>query len=334
MDRRCYQFPGSRYPASRGGFTLVELLVVITIIAVLMGLLLPAVQAAREAARRTGCQNNQYQLAFAAIRHEQQNGFVPGWRNTGPAGGGSPWTIMILPFIERNDIYKSVGSSGLSPNSVFVTTFVCPSSPPETQTGPTLAYAGNCTFSDPVNATRSQGVMLDTTDVATGRLSMDDISSNDGTAYTLLLSEKCGPGTPDFPLRQANWNAAISGHSRSPERAVDTQHLPGTFMCPAFGLAGSTPATRVINSGTAFTLGFNTSTDGKFFFFYSQPSSNHPGGAVAAFCDGHTEFLRDSLAPHVYAQLLSWDDANAFAQPPPYQNWRGTYSVLNEADYK
>ncbi len=337
MDRRCFPSPGSRSPKNRAAFTLVELLVVITIIAVLMGLLLPAVQGAREAARRTGCQNNQYQLAFAAIRFEQANGFVPGWRNTGPVTPGvSPWTIMILPFIERNDIYKSVDSSGLSPNSVFVSTFVCPSSPPEAQNNSWLAYAGSSRPTQGVNAARFQGVMLDTTVAATGRLSMDEISSNDGTAFTLLLSEKCGPGTTENPLGQANWNSTRNDTRLFSTDGSTATHTPGNNMLPLFGIAGTTPPTKVINSGSAAEPGFR-----------SQPSSNHPGGAVAAFCDGHTEFLKDSLQPRVYAQLLSWDNANASSDSTfldgngstrsneVYNGWTGggTY-VLNEADYK
>ena len=69
------------------GFTLVELLVVIAIIGILMGLLLPAVQNAREAGRRTTCFNNLYQMAFAATRHSDTNGFIPGWRNAASTSG-------------------------------------------------------------------------------------------------------------------------------------------------------------------------------------------------------------------------------------------------------
>jgi prepilin-type N-terminal cleavage/methylation domain-containing protein len=131
-------------PVIRRGFTLVELLVVITIIAVLMGLLLPAIQGAREGSRRTVCQNNLYQLAFAAIRHNEQNGFLPGWRNSGPAtSGSSGWPIMLMPFIERNDVYRTVGTNGTTSIPVYIATFVCPSSPPDSQTGATIAYVGN-----------------------------------------------------------------------------------------------------------------------------------------------------------------------------------------------
>jgi prepilin-type N-terminal cleavage/methylation domain-containing protein/prepilin-type processing-associated H-X9-DG protein len=313
------RMPSVRYPRSRAGFTLVELLVVITIIAVLMGLLLPALNGVRESGRQTVCRNNQYQLAFAAIRHAEQNGFVPGWRNTGPAGGTSPWTIMLLPFIERNDIYRTVDATGIVPvaNAAFVTTFVCPSSPPDSQTGPTLAYAGNCGAVQ--NTRRFEGVMLDTS-TTSGRLAMDEIASADGTAYTLVLSEKCGPGGPENTV-PASWNMQISGFIvPGPMGNINRQ------LSASFGLSGSPPAGKIINSGTAAHPGL-----------WSQPASNHPGGVVAAFCDGHTEFLKDSLQAPVYAQLCSWDHENAIAasgSTGSYGTWTGAYRVLNEGDYK
>ncbi len=293
----------------------------ITIIAVLMGLLLPAVQAVREGGRRTVCQNNQYQLAMAAIRHSEQNNFIPGWRNIVTTSTQS-WPVMIMPFIERSDIWRAIvsGTPLGSFDSNFVATFVCPSSPPDSQTGPTLAYAGNCGSLS--NARRFDGVMLDT-GTSTGRLSLDEVSSNDGTAFTLILSEKCGPGSGATTLTQASWNAAPTSSFGN-----------GVSL---FGIVGTTPPPRVINSGTVNAPGFLPG-------FFSQPSSNHPGGAVVAFCDGHTEFAKDSLAASVYAQLLSWNDAGT--QPPEptapnygiYSGWTtipgGRYGLLNEAHYK
>lgn len=97
--------------------TLVELLVVIAIIGVLVALLLPAVQMAREAGRRAQCSTNQVRLALAAARYDEQFGFLPGWRNRSPRPADNPasgpavntvsWPILLLPFLERKDVYNS-----------------------------------------------------------------------------------------------------------------------------------------------------------------------------------------------------------------------------------
>jgi prepilin-type N-terminal cleavage/methylation domain-containing protein len=96
------------------GFTLVELLVVIAIIGVLVALLLPAVQQAREAARRMSCQNNLKQLALALHNHHDVKGtFPPGGMNTGQNGTAcySTWTIEILPFMEQQALYQQYNQS-------------------------------------------------------------------------------------------------------------------------------------------------------------------------------------------------------------------------------
>ena len=95
---------------TRAGFTLVELLVVIAIIGVLVALLLPAVQQAREAARRSSCMNNLRQLAIALHNHHDAKGTLPpggtyyGLCCTPPTY--TTWTIEILPFMEQQNIYQ------------------------------------------------------------------------------------------------------------------------------------------------------------------------------------------------------------------------------------
>ncbi len=100
---------------SRDGFTLVELLVVIAIIGILIALLLPAVQAAREAARRVQCKNHVKQIGVAMLAHELAHGFLPsgGWgfrwtgdpdRGTGEDQPGG-WTYAILPYLEQDPVY-------------------------------------------------------------------------------------------------------------------------------------------------------------------------------------------------------------------------------------
>ncbi|HTN77380.1 MAG TPA: DUF1559 domain-containing protein, partial [Pirellulaceae bacterium] len=109
---------------ARRAFTLVELLVVIAIIGVLVALLLPAVQAAREAARRMQCSNNVKQLGLSLHNHhDTYNRFPPGGANdqtpfgteTATSGWGSSWMVYILPYIEQNALYSQwqmYGQSG------------------------------------------------------------------------------------------------------------------------------------------------------------------------------------------------------------------------------
>jgi len=294
------------------GFTLVELLVVITIIAILMGLLLPAVQAARESGRRTVCQNNQYQLAFAAIRHNDSNGFLPGWRNAVTLTGGGTstpsWPVPMLPFIERTDAYKSWTNlgTGVLP---YMAAFVCPSTPPDNTTGPVLAYAGNC--GSAANVRRADGVMLDTTNASNGRISLDDIASQDGSAMTLLFSEKCNSGTAGLVVGVSNSvPSAVGAFTFANGNAGATTFVPG------FGMFGTTAPPKVINSNVLAAPGL-----------VSQPSSNHPGGAVVGFCDGHTYFLKDSLPANIYGNLCTSNNA------AEVQSWSASNDVLDEGTY-
>jgi prepilin-type N-terminal cleavage/methylation domain-containing protein/prepilin-type processing-associated H-X9-DG protein len=315
-------------------FTLVELLVVIAIIGVLMGLLLPAVQSAREAGRRTTCTNNQYQMALAASRFNDSNGFLPGWRNAMALTGTTitpSWPVLLLPFMERLDIFRTVSAgnsiAALTGMQTYVSAFVCPSSPTSSMTGPALAYAGNCGTS--VNANRWDGVMLDTSGTTAATrvtVSVEDIASADGSTNTLILSEKCGANAMNVSDPPHTW-AMVPGASWT--------FALGAAAVPGFGVGADSAPSKIINSGSAQTLPG----------FFSQPSSNHPGGAVVAFCDGRAGFLKDALPTHVYAQLLTpnsvWNPATSLysSNSARMNNWlKATGApqpyVLSEGDFQ
>ena len=97
-------------PSPRRGFTLVELLVVIAIIGILVGLLLPAVQAAREASRRMSCGNNLKQLGLALHNYESAMRRFPPSANTTGGSANQPWSAQaaLLPFLEGDNVYKNI----------------------------------------------------------------------------------------------------------------------------------------------------------------------------------------------------------------------------------
>ena len=113
-----------RHARSSGlGFTLVELLVVIAIIGVLVALLLPAVQAAREAARRSQCANHLKQFALGSLNFEQTRGILPkgSYRlatDKWPEGGGVSWMFVALGYIEQGGLYERVAAAGTLDNAV------------------------------------------------------------------------------------------------------------------------------------------------------------------------------------------------------------------------
>jgi prepilin-type N-terminal cleavage/methylation domain-containing protein/prepilin-type processing-associated H-X9-DG protein len=324
-------------PSSRG-FTLVELLVVIAIIGTLMGLLLPAVQSAREAGRRTVCMNNLYQLGTAfASRNNQApaQDWYPGWRNDFRLDTGNTiaieWPVILLPFLERNDLFnarKSGNTAAIIAASYQNISFLnCPTAASDS-TVPSLAYGLNVGSLANQNGRQligaNDGVGLDNFTWAAPlanplpsyrrRLSQSDI--RDGTPFTLLLSEKNGALANDV-----RWDYLINPATASipPVNSGNTVAYQTDEIISAVGGTGLAQM-GIIGvsgdlSGSGRVLNSLNSDECRM-----QPSSKHPGGVVAVFCDGHTAYLRDSMAPHVYAQILtpnSNGDGGTAASPPP-----------------
>jgi prepilin-type N-terminal cleavage/methylation domain-containing protein len=314
---------------SKTGFTLVELLVVIAIIGTLMGLLLPAVQSAREAGRRNTCSNNLSQLGKAVVAFDGQRNFIPGWKNPNVSGTLSAaasltvspmyaWPVMLLPSLERRDVFNFAQNNTTNAGSLISATgtatpsmdiFNCPSTPISAPNTPTLAYAGNCGTSGGVTGAKGDGVMLDT---CVQKIGLDFVGGGDGTSNTLLFSEKNGANVPGL----AEWSApqvvnVYTGTLSSP-----------TMGTPGFVVNGAVSQPKVINADSTLP-GLSSAP-------YLWPSSNHPAGVVVVFCDGHTMFMRDSIAGSVYAQLMTSKSEAASTTP---QNLR-TLTLLDESSYK
>ena len=304
--------------APRRGFTLVELLVVIAIIGTLMGLLLPAVQSAREAGRRNSCMNNVKQLAYATLQHETKAQALPGWRNPHPGGAGSvTWTVPLLPALERSDVYRVLEQTTTATfptqTAVAINIFKCPSSPSGDPNAPLVHYAGNIGTSacNGTQQVRGDGVFFDTVGngsiYGAARTNLDAINQADGTTNTLMFSERNSVNvTPPSWQWVPSTLPSAANAGRWFIRDATTGLLPdsGTIVTdvPVFGIATNDSSTvvKVINSAVPPVATTNPS-------YASHPSSNHPGGVVTAMCDGRTSFLKDSIGRHVYAQLITSD---------------------------
>ncbi len=294
----------------RRAFTLVELLVVIAIIGVLIALLLPAVQAAREAARATQCKNNLKQIGLALHNYHDTKKWLPS-SSTSPLGRGvwnypgtgptdpninlHSFASQILPFLEQDALFESIdyNVSALDPvnrpmASKILPAYRCPSyvgqhfSTDALYTGGSVNYAnfalrnyvaiGARTVLGLSGAAPAEGTMYPRSKVA-----FQDIL--DGTSNTMVVAE-----TKDE--KSAVW---IDGTSAA-------------VACRAFGPPPTFAANVVaINYKPYFPAGVFPNSIGQEF----GPSSSHPGGAHHLWCDGSVRFLQQTMSVTLYDALAT-----------------------------
>ena len=294
-----------RKRSERAAFTLVELLVVIAIIGVLVGLLLPAVQQAREAARRMSCQNNMKQIALAMHNyHDTHNRFPPG--TAGCCWG--TWQPLILPFVEQENVsrlYVSWGDTtgpryNHEPNRTDVTslrfaTFSCPS---DTENRPfggmtNHNYAVNYGNTGYAQQRELNGVVFGEAPFSRDRnRRLGFHTMTDGTSNTLLVSEvRQGQGSD---LRGFTWWGDATGFS-----AYLAPNSPLPDRIYTLGFCNPVPG-----------MPCDVSTADNPTMFASR--SRHVGGVNSAMGDGSVQFYSDSIDLLVWRALSTAQGAEVF----------------------
>ena len=261
------------------GFTLVELLVVIAIIGVLVALLLPAVQAAREAARRVRCQNNLKQIGLGLLNfHDVQQEFPLGcveWRSPGkPDHRQLAWSAYLLPYLEQDVLFDQLDLSKPfdDPTNSYaasknVPVYLCPSSEISESAFGTTHYAGlngeNISGIDRANSLirndPQKGVLLVHTAIHIPEIQATSIREIvDGTSTTLIVAE-------DSRFADGQW----------------------------------------INGRNVLSQGYGINSPEADPRYENDIRSEHPGGANSLVCSGSVHFLSDDTDLEVLAALCS-----------------------------
>ena len=315
--------------SKRKGFTLVELLVVIAIIGILIGMLLPAVQQVREAARRTTCKNDMRQIGLALHNYDSAHGEFPAGISIpgGASAGESLWacTTWLLPFMELTNQFDQLGpnestsltasvtAAGINVLQTPVGTFLCPSDNGPDINSQRTGLSGNTATTNFVlangasNITNAGGVL--------GIAGEVDCNASASIARGLFCEVEQGLGRMNG---DGTTNTIIVAERRtfSKDRTIMPQPSAGLL----FGAVGSisSASTGGATNGmadVAFSTigGINDSTGTRDA---SQGvSSNHSGGVNIVLGDASTQFLTDQTDPVIYNQLVNFRDGTVLENP-------------------
>ena len=292
-------------------FTLVEILVVIAIIGVLIALMLPAVQMARESARKTHCANNLKQIGLGLHGYmNNKNALPPGYislvlKDLEDGGPGWGWGAQILPYIEQGDLHELAdlgepihGTVSADVRVRSVPTFICPSDGtfqsvidiPDKKSDRMICQMAAANYVGCVGTVRPTcKICRDHFDGVFGRnRAIEPRELQDGLSKTLAVGE-----------RSTAWAAATMWGVVPRSKLIDNQQ-PGKYAGgPGYVL------------GTTFKEGFNIETselDPNEQQTYAESfGSQHPGGAFFLFCDGGVRFVWDTADPAAMNALSTRD---------------------------
>ena len=302
----------------RSGFTLIELLVVIAIIGVLVGLLLPAVQQAREAARRSACSNNMKQQGLAVHNYADVNPekFPVGWVGEyemgewhGDEGEGHGFASRMLPFIEQNNVYKTIdfgaqvsAASNATARTTVISTFLCPSD----------SYGAGDVFSPGEEGAGSNDEETPDATPGSTQYSRSNYPGCFGSEH-MAGHDHGGGGGGDPGLEPGEGNGIFLAGGSNGENAVSFRDvrdgLSKTIMIGErdsrfggslwIGRGDGLEAmmSRVVGVGEHV---FN-SGDPHFEDFFSS----HPGGVSFVFADGHVAFLSNGMSEALFQSLAT-----------------------------
>jgi len=317
--------------ASARGFTLVELLVVIAIIGVLVSLLLPAVQYAREAARRMHCADNLGQLILAVNHYEMAHTVYPAGTidAKGPimnvrSGYHHNWLVQSLPYLEQQNLWDAIdkNQSIYHANNVPITSFAsgrvwqCAS---QSFPGGTASHYAACHHhtESPIDVDNTGVFFLNS------RVQYQDVK--DGTSNTIFLGEKLADPI-DFEwcsgTRGTLRNMGSTINLRAPTKGAGISSLPSSPMTDPLNVPGlepdkpTEPAATVggVDEKGGSKVKPGTATYGSSLYVGGF-SSPHPQGAQFAFGDGSVHFLSNMTAPAVLSLLAQRADGKL---PPEY----------------